>query len=96
MIALWHWLEAVSGARDEAGAWYGLWSGLGGALPDLALLAAVLGFAWHRNCHVHRCWRLGRHHVDGTPFVVCRKHHPAMPAQVSAEDIAEAHKAAQP
>lgn len=92
MIA--HWFFVITGARDEAGGWYGFWSGFGGSVPDFLILASVTGYLLHRNCHVHRCWRLGRHHVDGTPYVTCRKHHPAMPAQVSAADVAEAHRAA--
>jgi hypothetical protein len=28
------------------------------------------------NCEVHRCWRLGRHVVEGTGQKVCRRHHP--------------------
>jgi hypothetical protein len=28
------------------------------------------------TCHVHRCPRIGRHKVEGTEYVVCRRHHP--------------------
>ena len=28
------------------------------------------------NCHAKRCWRIGRHPVGGTTYIVCRKHHP--------------------
>ena len=27
------------------------------------------------NCHERRCWRVGRHAVDGTPW--CNRHHQA-------------------
>jgi hypothetical protein len=30
----------------------------------------------HHNCHETWCWRLGKHPIEGTPYVVCRKHHP--------------------
>jgi hypothetical protein len=89
---MWHWLLAVTGARDETGGWYGFWSGFGGSVPDFLIVASIAGFLLHRNCHVHRCWRLGRHQVDGTPFVTCRRHHPDLPAQVSAQDVADASR----
>jgi hypothetical protein len=73
-----HWLFTVMGNRDEAGAWYGWWSGLGGAIPDVMILVAFLGWARHNNCHQHRCWRLGRHKVGDTGLVVCRRHHPVL------------------
>jgi hypothetical protein len=88
LIAVWDWLVQVSGARDEGGAWYGLWSGFGGAIPDVALLAAVAGWYWHHTCHVSACWRPGRHAVDGTAYRTCRRHHPgALPRRVTARHI---------
>jgi hypothetical protein len=47
------------------------------------------------NCHVKHCWRLRKHAVEGTPYIVCKKHHPGVPAgAVTAESVAAAHKAA--
>jgi len=43
---------------------------------DFGLLAITGSLLRKHNCHVHRCWRLGRHQVEGTAHVVCRKHHP--------------------
>lgn len=34
------------------------------------LITAVIG---KFNCHYKRCWRLGKHHVNGSPW--CNKHH---------------------
>jgi hypothetical protein len=71
------WIFTILGSRDEGGAWYGLWSGFGGALPDVLIATALAGWLWHQNCHVHHCWRIGRHPVGGTPYRACRRHHPA-------------------
>jgi hypothetical protein len=72
----------LTGARDEAGGYYGLWSGFGGALPDVLIFSAMAGWYWHRTCHVSGCWRVGRHHVDGSPW--CSRHHIAARQQLAA------------
>jgi hypothetical protein len=66
-------LVHILGLDDPSGAWYLWWSGPG---ADLGMLAAVGAYFRHVNCHEPGCWRLGRHPVDGTPFKVCRVHHP--------------------
>jgi hypothetical protein len=43
------------------------------------------------NCHAQGCWRLGLHHVEGTPYITCRKHHPTGGA--TAQGILDAHAA---
>jgi hypothetical protein len=63
----------LAGSRDEAGGYYGLWSGFGGALPDVLIFTAMAGWYWHRTCHVQHCWRPGRHQVDGSSW--CGRHH---------------------
>jgi hypothetical protein len=68
-----HWLAVHTGTIDEPGPYYGFWSGFGSDLGELALLAAVATFWRKHNCHQSRCWRLGRHTVDGTPW--CNRHH---------------------
>lgn len=90
---MWSWfLHSFTGASNETGWVYGLWSGFGGAIPDFLIIGSIAGFLVHRNCHVHRCWRLGRHKVDGTPYVTCRRHHPVVPSRVTAQAIADAHR----
>lgn len=56
--------------------WYSFWSGIGADLGQVALIGGVLGLYRKHNCHVHRCWRLGKFAVQGTPWVVCHRHHP--------------------
>lgn len=88
-----HWWFTITGARDEAGGWYGLWSGFGGALPDVLLLTAFLGWARHNQCHRDRCWRLGRHPVGQTGIRTCRVHHPELGGhrRLTGEKIASLH-----
>ena len=75
MGALLHWL----GIDTASGPWYAFWSGFGSDLGELAVVGALLNVARRHNCHVHGCWRVGRHQVEGTPHVVCRRHHPDGP-----------------
>jgi len=70
-----HWLAVHTGTVNEAGPYYGFWSGFGSDLGEVTLIGAVLGTYYKHNCHHPRCWRVGRHVVDGTPW--CNKHHEA-------------------
>lgn len=59
-----HWL-GLSGGIPAA--W---WQGPGSCLSYLSVVAAL----WRKHCcHQARCWRIGRHQVDGTPW--CDRHH---------------------
>ncbi len=56
---------------------------LSGFVPALAIVtifggvvSIVRGFFKKNNCHVDRCWRIGRYSVAGGAYVVCHKHHP--------------------
>ena len=49
---------------------------ISGPVADIALLGGVYAIIRRHNCHVKGCWRIGRHQVAGTTYVVCRKHHP--------------------
>jgi hypothetical protein len=49
---------------------------ISGPLADITLLGAAYAIIRRHNCHVKGCLRLGRHQVEGTTYVVCRKHHP--------------------
>jgi hypothetical protein len=74
--------------------WYLFWGGFGSCLSELAILVVV----WRKiNCHAKGCYRIGLHHVEGTPYITCGKHHPTHPGSgaVTAEQIAQAHTDAQ-
>lgn len=69
------WLLHWIGVDNETGHAYAFWSGFGSDLGEVALIGAIFG-AYHRHaCHEPRCWRVGRHTVDGTPW--CNHHHQA-------------------
>ena len=64
-----YWLGLTS-ATDGP---YLFWSGFAG---DLGILAGVIAFYRHFECNVQGCHWPGRHHVHGTQFKTCLKHHP--------------------
>lgn len=59
-----------------------VYSFVSGPLADVTLLGGAIAIVRKHTCHIHGCWRLGRHAVDGTPYVVCPKHHPDVPDKV--------------
>lgn len=73
------WLPHFLGLDDPAGRWYGFWSGAGSDLGEIAIIGGLISIVRRHNCHVHHCWRVGRHPVAGTLHVVCRRHHPDGP-----------------
>ena len=68
-----HWLAVHTGVENEASHYYAFWSGFGSDLSEIAIPAAAWGLFRKHNCHQRRCWRIGRHVVDGTPW--CDRHH---------------------
>ncbi len=88
-----HWLYFFFGLDNLSGSHYGFWSGVGSDIGELAIIAGLYGVYRRHNCHVGRCWRLGRYTVTGTPYVVCKLHHPTVPnGQVTYGRIYQAHK----
>lgn len=69
------WLAHILGLDNASGRAYLAWSGFGGDLSEVVLLAAVYGLVRKHNCHQKHCLRIGRHLVDGTPW--CNRHHQA-------------------
>ena len=63
---------------------------ISGPLADITLLGGAYALLKHHNCHAKGCWRIGRHAVSGTGYVVCRKHHPR--PSPTAEQIAAEHE----
>jgi hypothetical protein len=94
---MWHAILDFFGVVDEGGKGYGFWSGIGSDIGEVAIIGAVVGMYRKHSCHVDGCWRIGKHSVQGTGFVTCRKHHPTISSDVplTAEDIAQAHDDAQ-
>jgi len=93
-VFIWHWLLTVTGVSNSNGRWNAFWGGFGSDLAEFAILAVV----WRKiNCHAKGCYRIGLHHIEGTPYITCRKHHPVHQGSraATAEQIAQAHAAAQ-
>lgn len=90
-----HWLAVHTGTVNETGPYYGFWSGFGSDLGEVALIGAVAGIYHKHNCHQKGCWRIAKFEVDGTPYKVCRKHHPTIPDKAVDGEIADAHAIAQ-
>jgi hypothetical protein len=87
-----HWAAYWLGLDDPNGPVYLFYSGLGSDLTEFGILLAL--FQWYRKsqCHVTGCHKLGLHHVEGTPFVTCRRHHPD--EALTAEHVKAAHRKA--
>jgi hypothetical protein len=71
-----HWLEYYFGLTNLSGPWYGFWSGVGSDIAELAIIGGLITLVHKHNCHAKGCWRIGKHKVEGTEYVTCRKHHP--------------------
>ena len=76
ILQVWHWLLNFTGTNIPEGGskWYNFWSGFGSDLGELVIIGSLVGLYKHHNCHVKGCWRIGRHPVDGTPYITCHKH----------------------
>ena len=74
------WLQVHLGIVNEAGPYYGFWSGFGSDLAELSILGAI-GTAVYQLvkkfiCHPPGCWRIGNHPAAGGQFMLCYRHHP--------------------
>jgi len=93
-----HWLALHTGTlHGGPDLYYNFWSGFGSDLGEATLISAV-GIGVYTgvrkvNCHTKRCWRIGHHTLEGTPFILCRKHHPYVPTGgASHQHILEQHR----
>lgn len=68
------WLIGVAPTPQGTSAMYQLWSGFIPALAILSLAGSMWAHFKRLNCHVRRCWRIGRYDVG--PYKVCHRHHP--------------------
>jgi hypothetical protein len=88
-MSTWHSILEFFGVVGESGKGYAFFSGIGSDIGELAIVGGLLALIRHHNCHVDRCWRIGRHPVAGTSYIVCRKHHPE--GGVTHEHILQLH-----
>ena len=71
-MAVIHELMLWAGLTNGSGPQYLFWSGIAG---DIWLTVPFVLYRKH-NCHVRRCWRIGKFPLSDTPYVVCGRHHP--------------------
>ena len=95
-----HWVALHTGTlHGGPDVYYNFWSGFGSDLGEATLISAVAIGVYtgvrRVNCHTKGCWRIGHHALDGTPYILCRHHHPGVPsAGASHEHILEQHRKA--
>ena len=88
-----HYLGVDQGAEFGRWIWYNFWSGFGSDLTEFAIIGSLAVGMKHLNCHVKGCWRVGNHPLEGTPYKVCRKHHPDIPNKAPTHEQILAHYA---
>lgn len=70
-----HWLLHLTGLDSATGPIYLWWSGIGPVLATSTPMTIVAVSHLRRyNCHVRRCWRIGRHPAG--VWLVCSRHSP--------------------
>jgi len=79
-----HWFALHTGTlHGGPDVYYNFWSGFGSDLGEATLISAVCVGVYTGvrkvNCHTKGCWRIGHHALAGTPFILCRHHHPDVP-----------------
>lgn len=67
-----HSIAYVLGLTNASGGWYLLWSGIEGDLQQITVIGAVVLWYQHRKCI--SCFRIGKHHVEGTAWLTCHRH----------------------
>ena len=86
-----HWFAIHSGTlHGGPDLYYNFWSGFGSDLGEATLISAVCVGVYTGvrkvNCHTRGCWRIGHHPLDGTPYILCKHHHPAVPNRGATHD----------
>jgi hypothetical protein len=79
-----HWFADHTGINHGGPDVYdNFWSGFGSDLGEATLISAVIIGVYTGvrkvNCHAKGCWRIGHHPLEGTPYILCRHHHPDVP-----------------
>jgi hypothetical protein len=92
-----HWFALHTGTlHGGPDVYYNFWSGFGSDLGEATLISAV-GIGVYTgvrkvNCHTKGCWRIGHHALEGTPYILCKHHHPDVPNHgASHEEICAQH-----
>jgi len=94
-----HWFALHTGTlHGGPDVYYNFWSGFGSDLGEATLISAVCIGVYTGvrkvNCHTKGCWRIGHHPLEGTPYILCKHHHPNVPnhGATHEEILAQHHK----
>jgi hypothetical protein len=88
-----HWTAIHIGSINETGPYYGFWSGFGSDISEFAIAVGLYTGVRKVNCHARMCWRIGHHPLQGTPYHLCKLHHPDVPkGGARIEDILAQYK----
>ena len=97
--ALRHWFALHTGTlHGGPDVYYNFWSGFGSDLGEATLISAVCVGVYTGmrkvNCHTKGCWRIGHHALEGTPYILCKHHHPDVPNHGATHEhiLAQHHK----
>ncbi len=97
--ALRHWFALHTGTlHGGPDVYYNFWSGFGSDLGEATLISAVCVGVYTGmrkvNCHTKGCWRIGHHALEGTPYILCKHHHPDVPNHGATHEhiLAQSHK----
>jgi hypothetical protein len=79
-----HWFALHTGTlHGGPDVYYNFWSGFGSDLGEATLISAVCVGVYTGirkvNCHTKGCWRISHHALEGTPYILCKHHHPDVP-----------------
>lgn len=77
------WLPHVLGLDNASGRWYLWWSGICADFGYLAIVGTMVASVRRHSCHIHGCWRMGRHQVEGTGYTCCARHAPGVPKRLT-------------
>lgn len=87
-----HVLAHFFGLDSASGTAYLAWSGVLSDLGEIVLIGGMVGLYKKHACHVKGCWRIARHPVPGTAWIVCRRH--TVGGEPTHRDVIDAHAAA--
>lgn len=98
MPFLLHWVAVHIGSEVNITGhpFYNFWSGFGSDMSEFFIFGSLGALYFKHNCPVKGCWRIAKHHVESTPYIVCRTHHPDINEDkaVTPQTIIEAHESA--
>ena len=88
-----YWLQVHTGTINEAGPYYGFWSGFGSDLEEFGILggisAAIYQLVKKHNCHEPGCWRIGQYPAADGQFMLCYSHHPDFQGRKPTHELIE-------